>query len=451
MIRPYNVPGWVYFILGTGLAASLFFSIYSFLMIMSLPEFEGLGIIESGDVSLSYYSSTMMSGCSNKTVGVMSRTFTGTTIIAYGCPTTRNFCSEYVCTGERICEEVLSPGSGCSEDKDCTGEAERCDTASCTCVPDGTRCTMDSQCLDLNATSVCVESFCDVSEGQCKTRYINETMDSCDNDNNCDDDLICRGCMCIPMPEMNVTSCTMDSECTDYAETSSCIEAFCNMTTLSCATRFQDMSFDCDGSCPSGEICTDCVCTTLPSNPECTTASDCLNTTSTSECVDVDCIMGQCQTQFIGNATCDGSCPAGQACQDCQCVNITSTNGFQLIQSGVMSLTGPQTLNTTYELYASGNLRYFVWAQRFGTFSTSNSLLRQNDLIPLEDAPPVTARGLLVVIDNNQAQIGMLIVNDEGDVIVFPNAVSISSTFTMGTELSIFTGFTQWSTTLELI
>lgn len=326
MLRPYYIPSWVYFFIGAAIAVALFFGIYSFAFLEGIPQFIGVSNAESGDTSLPDFSSVLLAGCTTKTVGIQTRKFKGTTTIATGCPDSRNVCSEFICNDERICEEVLVTNATCSEDFDCD-LFERCDTATCSCVPDGTQCTEDSQCLNVNMTSVCTETFCDVDQGQCKTRFINEVVDSCETDNNCADGFICRDCLCIMMPEVNVTACTMDSDCTDFSETSSCIESFCNMTTMTCATTFQDMSFDCDGSCPSGQVCQDCVCRSI-GEVQCNTSDDCINIT-TSSCVESFCDVDKCATRFINDTfNCDGSCSVNEVCQDCICVPLSSGDTF---------------------------------------------------------------------------------------------------------------------------
>jgi hypothetical protein len=416
MIRPYTIPAWAYFLIGLGLGASLFFSTYVFFKFMSHPEFVGLGIVESGDVSLPYYSSTMLTGCSNKTMGVLARAYTKTTIIAHGCPTTRNFCSEYICNGERLCEEILSSGSMCSEDFDC-GDFERCDTATCSCVPDGRKCTSNAQCLNMNMTSECVETFCDIEEGECKTRFINETVDSCETDNNCEDDFICRDCLCISMPEMNVTACTTNSDCTDYTETSMCIESFCNMTTLACETRFQDISYDCDGSCPSEEICTDCVCTPLPTPPiqnECDVDLDCPSTNSTT-CLVNTCDDGICVfNRPMGTECSDSStCLEGQFCNNlCECEDINdspSGGGFVLILNSTAQASPPVGLGVAqgpnylfrFNLFSDqSDTRILCWAGGQGTLAGDGSFFVGN-IIPSIDRPSQTMIFMVSYTFNN--------------------------------------------------
>jgi hypothetical protein len=441
LIRAYSIPPWVYFVLGLGFASSIFFGVYSFVDLKQIPRFIGISEVESGDITDPSFNDVLVSGCTNKTVGIQRRKFTRETVVAHGCPDTRNACSEFVCNEGHICEEIIRSNATCSEDFDCD-MFERCDTSTCTCVPDGTTCTSDSQCLNMNMTSECVETFCNIDEGRCKTRFINATSGSCETDNNCEDDFVCRGCLCVGMPEVNVTACSTNSDCTNYAETSMCIESFCNMTTLTCATRFQDISYDCDGSCPSGEICNDCICTTLPSNPECTTAADCVNMTATSECVDVDCVMGQCQTQFIGNATCDGNCPLGQSCQDCQCVPI----GFVEIMSGTMMLTGADTINTTYILSGSGNLRRLQWQPINGSGMAAAVLSTGFGFIPVGSRPVTNTEAVALVRDSTNWQIGIAEVDLLGGIDFQPGAPP--SPFTAdGLPIGVRSGSLTWDIT----
>ena len=156
--------------------------------------------------------------------------------------------------------------------------------------------------------------------------------------------------------------------------------------------------------------------------------------------------MGQCQTQFIGDATCDGSCPPGQSCQDCQCVGLTSVNGFQLIQSGAATFTGPQTISVQYQLYSSGNVRLFAWDTINGGASSSGAFLTANNLIAPQNRPLTEIITAVRVLNNNQFQFGSLISSPSGNIVVTTSA-SLTG-FTSGTNLAVSAGTIQWSTTL---
>ena len=127
MLRPYYIPSWVYFLIGAAIAVALFFGIYSFAYLESIPQFIGVSNAESGDNSEPGFSSILTAGCTTKEVGIQTKKFKGTTTIAVGCPDSRNVCSEFICNDERICEEVLVSNATCSEDFDCD-LFERCDT-----------------------------------------------------------------------------------------------------------------------------------------------------------------------------------------------------------------------------------------------------------------------------------------------------------------------------------
>jgi len=343
MFRPTYIPTWFCTLIGAAVTMALFFGIYSFAYLEGVPQFVGVSHAESDDETFPTFSSTLIAGCTTKTVGIQTRKFKGTTSIATGCPESRNVCSEFICNDERICEEVLLSTSTCSEDFDCD-LFERCDTSTCSCVPDGTQCTEDSQCLNVNMTSVCTETFCDVDQGQCKTRFINEVADSCETNNNCPGLQICQDCLCVDPGDVNGTFfCFVDSDCTDFIETSSCVETFCNVTTATCATRFVDMSFDCDGSCPSGQVCNDCVCETIPTGANCVVDTDCLNFTTTSDCVETFCDMNQCATRYIGMGDCDSNsqCGAGQVCSNCTCQapDACQATGYDMQPLSVMGFS----------------------------------------------------------------------------------------------------------------
>ena len=327
MRAPYT--SWfIYFFVGIPALAALGIGIYLLIYTSGFPMFKGVSLIESGlgDDDI------LLASCDNKTIGVEMRTFTGTTVIAYGCPETRNQCSQMICTAERKCKELKLANVTCSEDFDCDDD-QRCDTSTCGCVSTATSCTNDQQCINLNMTNPCEEAFCDLSgeEGRCTTRFRTDINATCSIASSCPGLQICQECMCIDPGDTNSTlTCITDENCIDFAPVSDCKESFCNITAspARCSTRFIDPMFDCDGSCDTGEVCENCVCTPLPAvETECISDDQCLDFGPTSMCVEAFCnttlVPSRCQTRYTvmgGDCSSNSDCETpGETCNGCIC------------------------------------------------------------------------------------------------------------------------------------
>lgn len=312
---------WAYLIIGAIAAAGLAISIYSLVNGNGKSDFFLRTNTESmfmeGDPPI--FDSTYVSGCTNKSIGTLSRDFRKGTYVATTCPETLSVCTDYMCRFDGVCVETLLENNTCATNSDCMG-LQICQE--CNCVDPGDSnstlaCVLDSDCTNFNETSSCVESFCDLMTARCATRFVDPLFDC---DGSCPVGQSCQDCVCIDFPTS--TGCLEDSDCLNITSTSDCRESFCDLATLTCDTRFVDPGFDCDGSCPTGESCQDCVCTPVGGGGGCTVDTDCLDFNATSQCVEAICSSGRCTTQYTvmgGDCSSNADCGAGEVCNGCIC------------------------------------------------------------------------------------------------------------------------------------
>jgi len=156
--------------------------------------------------------------------------------------------------------------------------------------------------------------------------------------------------------------------------------------------------------------------------------------------------MGECISRFIGDSNCDGSCPVGQSCQDCECVALSPSIGFSILEQGLMNLTGAATLSIPYILSASGNTRFLQFEQSALVVATANAQFFQNNFIPVGSRPNFGNEivfGFVSVLNNGELEFARIIIDSSG-TISFSANFDPSSEFDTGIT-GINGGYIQWN------
>lgn len=299
-------------------------------------------------------------------------------------------CSTAVCNNmTETCEVELLPGNECETDNLCPG-LQVCTDCLCT-DPHGVNgtlsCVVDSDCVNLTATNMCINAFCDVMTERCNTE-LGPGFDCNGDDSQCPSGQICQDCVCTDLCDGVVCDtdackteacdpftgtcvvvdvvedcCVDDSSCGDI-NWSTCFDYFCDGNNK-CSQNLT-MGSECavDENCMPGFVCQNCLCVASNATGDCMIDDDCPSL-DYSVCVVNTCNGGVCVPALNGGAMCsdDSLCSTGEFCNEtCQCEQRFP--GFTLSSSGTITTSGAVVTNIDYEIYASGNLR--IWTNPQG-------------------------------------------------------------------------------------